>query len=53
MKPLNKFTNSSVRFVFTDIDDTLTDKGQLGAEAYKAVWDLFHAGLLPDISLQG
>src|ERR1700747_2765854 len=26
--------------ILTDIDDTLTDKGQLTAEAYEALWNL-------------
>ncbi|MFW5802038.1 MAG: HAD-IIB family hydrolase, partial [Spirochaeta sp.] len=36
---------ASVRFVLTDIDDTLTDGGKLTAEAYTAMWNLFHAGV--------
>ena len=31
-------------FILTDIDDTLTDEGQLHAEAYKALWDLCNNG---------
>lgn len=44
MKNLTDF-NSKIEFVLTDIDDTLTTEGQLGSEAYKALWDLRDAGL--------
>lgn len=40
MKSLSEFSNSNIRFVFTDIDDTLTDEGRLGPSAYKALWQL-------------
>ncbi len=40
MQTISKFTNSRVRFVFTDIDDTLTDEGRLEAPAYEALWRL-------------
>lgn len=33
-----------VRYVLTDIDDTMTDHGRLGAEAYAAMQDLERAG---------
>lgn len=32
------------RVILTDIDDTLTDHGQLHAEVYAALWKLKHAG---------
>ena len=35
-----------LRGVFTDIDDTLTDHGKLGFEAYRSLWQLRQAGLL-------
>lgn len=35
---------SSIQYVLTDIDDTMTDHGQLGPEAYAALWDLSRAG---------
>ena len=35
-----------VRFVFTDIDDTLTSEGQLTAEAYQAMERLRDDGLM-------
>ncbi|MEQ1721889.1 MAG: HAD-IIB family hydrolase [Pseudobdellovibrio sp.] len=44
MKNLTDF-NSKIEFVLTDIDDTLTTEGQLGPEAYEALWKLHNAGL--------
>lgn len=44
MKTLGEFT-ASVDYVLTDIDDTLTDEGQLKPLAYKALWDLADAGI--------
>lgn len=44
MKHVAEFSQS-LRFLLTDIDDTLTDEGQLGAEAYEALWSLHRAGL--------
>jgi HAD superfamily hydrolase (TIGR01484 family) len=44
MKNLNEF-NSKIEFVLTDIDDTLTNEGQLGHKAYEALWKLHNAGL--------
>ncbi len=35
-----------IKYVFTDIDDTLTDKGKLTWHAYKALWDLNDSGML-------
>lgn len=34
-----------VRYVLTDIDDTLTTKGRLLPETYAALWDLHKAGI--------
>ena len=34
-----------IRYVLTDIDDTLTEDGKLSAEAYGALWKLHEAGL--------
>jgi HAD superfamily hydrolase (TIGR01484 family) len=45
MKPLSEFNASTVRFLFTDIDDTLTDHGQLGPGAYEALWKLQEHGV--------
>jgi HAD superfamily hydrolase (TIGR01484 family) len=44
MKNLKEF-NSSIDFVLTDIDDTLTTEGQLPAEAYNSLWKLKKAGI--------
>lgn len=44
MKSLSQF-RSSIQFLLTDIDDTLTEEGQLGPEAYQALWELHHAGI--------
>lgn len=33
-----------IKYVLTDIDDTLTEDGKLGAEAYTALWKLHDAG---------
>lgn len=45
MLGLNHFKNSGVRFVFTDIDDTLTLDGKLQDSAYSSMWDLHRAGV--------
>lgn len=34
-----------IKFLLTDIDDTLTDEGLLGPEAYEALWSLHRAGV--------
>lgn len=44
MKKVGEF-QSSVQFLLTDIDDTLTDEGRLGPEAYEALWSLSRAGI--------
>jgi HAD superfamily hydrolase (TIGR01484 family) len=49
LRPLGEFpsaTQARVRAVLTDIDDTLTDAGRLGARAYGAMERLRAAGLL-------
>lgn len=33
------------KFVLTDIDDTMTDEGHLGADAYSALWKMHEAGI--------
>jgi len=45
-KPLDSasFDSKKIKYIFTDIDDTLTQNGQLKANAYKALWDLQSAG---------
>ena len=48
MQPLSRCPDAAlrrIRFVFTDIDDTLTSEGQLTAEAYQAMERLTRAGL--------
>jgi HAD superfamily hydrolase (TIGR01484 family) len=57
MKSISEFTSDlrahqsssrlhqNIQFVFTDIDDTLTDHGQLRAEAYSAMWRLHESGV--------
>lgn len=44
MKKVSEFRGNA-DFVLTDIDDTLTDEGQLGPESYSALWDLHRAGV--------
>ncbi|GIL16406.1 MAG: haloacid dehalogenase [Oligoflexia bacterium] len=39
MKNLREFKHK-IKFLLTDIDDTLTDEGRLGPEAYEALWEL-------------
>ncbi len=34
-----------VSFLLTDIDDTLTDQGRLGPEAYEGLWELSRRGI--------
>jgi HAD superfamily hydrolase (TIGR01484 family) len=45
MKPVSEFKNSEVHTVFTDIDDTITDEGQLHSNAYEGLWRLKSAGI--------
>lgn len=45
MKPISTFKNVRIDVLFTDIDDTLTDHGQLKAHAYEALWRLHEAGV--------
>lgn len=44
MKNTSEFSES-LSFLFTDIDDTLTDEGRLGPEAYQALWQLSEHGV--------
>ncbi len=39
MQDIKNF-KTSLQFLFTDIDDTLTEDGRLGPEAYSALWEL-------------
>lgn len=45
MKNLTEFSKQNLRFVFTDIDDTLTEDGLLLPESYAALWRLQKHGL--------
>ncbi|MGF1509034.1 MAG: HAD-IIB family hydrolase [Myxococcota bacterium] len=48
MKPYPLFDptfDGPVRWVFTDIDDTLTDEGRLGPDAYQSLWALSDFGV--------
>lgn len=38
------FPKNQIKYIFTDIDDTLTSHGQLRPDAYNALWDLKDAG---------
>jgi HAD superfamily hydrolase (TIGR01484 family) len=42
MRPIAELTESAsrVRYVLTDIDDTLTSDGKLSSQAYQALWNL-------------
>lgn len=44
MKKVSEFSQP-LQFLLTDIDDTLTNEGQLGPEAYAALWSLHNAGV--------
>lgn len=44
-KPLSEFRNPGIQYVFTDIDDTLTQNGRLQESAYSSLWQLQHAGI--------
>lgn len=45
MQSIDAFQSSSVQVLFTDIDDTLTDHGQLKPQAYQALWRLNESGI--------
>jgi HAD superfamily hydrolase (TIGR01484 family) len=45
MKKLSDFINPGLRFVFTDIDDTLTTHGRLTSSAFQALWRLHQSGV--------
>ncbi len=45
MKPVNEFPKQKIKFLFTDIDDTITDHGQLTPDAYNALWRLHDSGI--------
>lgn len=43
--PIQNF-KTPIKVLFTDIDDTLTDDGLVGTEAYSALWSLHENGVL-------
>lgn len=48
MKPLGTLSPDickKIKFLFTDIDDTLTHKGKLPSESYSAMWKLHDHGI--------
>ena len=45
IQELTRDKASKIRFVCTDIDDTLTKDGKLSAEAYQSLWQLFSSGI--------
>lgn len=45
VRPISELSKKQVEFVFTDIDDTLTEDGLLLREAFAAIWDLHAAGI--------
>jgi HAD superfamily hydrolase (TIGR01484 family) len=45
MKSVADFKNYGVQYLFTDIDDTLTDHGQLKGQAYSSLWQLAESGI--------
>jgi len=45
MKSLGEFRNTGIKFLFTDIDDTLTTHGQLPASSYAMLWELHKKGI--------
>lgn len=44
MQSIQTFS-SKISVLLTDIDDTLTDEGLLGPEAYRSLWELHNTGL--------
>lgn len=45
MKSLDQLPKLSLKCVFTDIDGTLTTSGQIGPQAYDALWSLHRNGI--------
>jgi len=45
MKPIADFSGPSPKYVFTDIDDTITSHGQLPSGSYEMLWKLKSAGI--------
>lgn len=42
---ISKFSAKGIKYVFTDIDDTLTEDGKLLDDAYSAMWELYRKDL--------
>ncbi|MCH2535057.1 MAG: HAD-IIB family hydrolase [Bdellovibrionales bacterium] len=45
MKQLSELNKKNIKYVFTDIDDTLTNDGKLISESYEAMWRLSQSGI--------
>ncbi len=45
MKNFKEFNNPNIEYVFTDIDDTLTEHGRLPSNAYNSLWLLHDLGV--------
>lgn len=45
MRNIDNWNPQNVRFVFTDIDDTLTTDGRLIPSAYQSLWDIHNKGI--------
>ena len=45
MKTLDQLRSHNIKVLFTDIDGTLTENGQLRSDAYAALWELKEKGI--------
>ncbi len=45
MQPLENIKSNKIEFLFTDIDGTLTTKGQIPSNSYEALWKLHKSGI--------
>jgi hypothetical protein len=45
IQAMDRATAAGIAFVLFDIDDTITERGRLPEESYKALWDLHRAGI--------
>lgn len=45
MKQITELNKQNIKYVFTDIDDTLTNDGKLISESYEAMWKLSQSGI--------
>lgn len=46
MQPLKHLDAKKIKYIFCDIDDTITTDGKLPAESYQALWNLKRKGYL-------